>query len=201
MLTRRQLVAGLGSAFVSAGVVSSAAAFSATSSSSQASFVVVYPDLIELRAANDPPIHVDTNDDGNVTAITPGADRGLNQRAITRFEDLVDVVNAGTLDITGLYFDFEVDSDTLDSEIQSEIEATLSVTAGSQTLDTSGESGDDLLEISGEDADGDGVLIPGETVPFGVEVDLISDHGASTLSALPTEDYDVQLRITVEVDE
>ncbi|WP_144906341.1 hypothetical protein [Halobellus captivus] len=202
MLTRRQLVAGLGSAFVSAGVVSSTAAFTATSSSSEASFVVVYPDLIELTPVNDPPIHVEANESGYVTAITPGGDTGLNQRAITRFEDIVAITNAGTVDLTGLYFEFETDSDVLDAETLAEVEAALSVTAGGQTLRTSGESGDDLLDVSAHGAADDSVLTPGESIPFGVQVDLIADHGASTRTDLPAPgDHDVTLRLVVEGDE
>jgi len=196
MLTRRQLVAGLGSAAVSGGIVSSTAAFTATSSSSTASFNVVYPDLIELRAVNDPPIHVETNDDGLVTKLTPGADTGLNERAITRFETIVNVVNAGTVDLTGIYFDFAVESDTLGSETVTEVEEALAVTAGSQTLATTGESGDDLLAVSDAESVADGVLAPGEDVPFGVRVDLIPDSGGSSLSALPT-DFSAALRVTV----
>ena len=199
MLTRRQLVAGLGSAFVSAGVVSSTAAFTATSSSSEASFTVVYPRLIELTPANDPPIHVETNSENRVTAITPGGDTGLNQRAITQFADIVEVANSGTIDLTGLYFEFEAESDTLSTETLSDVEDALSVTAGGDTLETTGESGDDLLAVSPDDAAGDGVLTPGESVPFGVQVDLIADHGPSTLTDLPDpEDYEMTLRVLVE---
>ncbi|WP_435185957.1 hypothetical protein [Halobellus sp. EA9] len=204
MLTRRQLVAGLGSAAVSGGIVSSTAAFTATSSSSEASFTIVYPDLIELRAVNDPPVHVETNDAGLVTKLTPGADTGLNERAITRFAEIVKVVNSGTVDLTGIYFDFEVESDVLSSGTMDDIEAALSITAGPETLDSTGTSGDDLLAVSDAPDVTDGVLSPGESVPFGLQVDLIPDHGDSSLSALPpdnggvsADDYSVTLSVTV----
>ncbi|WP_435064842.1 hypothetical protein [Halobaculum sp. EA56] len=198
MLTRRQLIAGIGSAFISAGVVSSAAAFSATSSAASASFTVVYPDLIELRAANDPPVHVETTDGGRVTAITPGGEEeGVNQHAITRFEDIIEVVNAGTMDLDGIYFAFEAESDTLGSEVLSDIEAALAVTAGSEPLDGSGESSDDLLAVSPHPNVADGVLSPGESIPFGIRVDLVPEHGTSQLSDLPDRDYEVTLRVTV----
>jgi hypothetical protein len=204
MLTRRQLIAGLGSAAVSGGIVSSAATFTATSSSSEASFTVVYPELIELRAVNDPPVHVETNDDGLVTKVTPGGDTGLNERAITRFVDIVKIVNAGTLDLTGIYFDFAVESDVLSSGTMDDIESALSITAGTRPLESTGTSGDDILAESDDASVADGVLSPGESIPFGLLVDLIPDYGDSSLAALPpddggvsADDYAVTLSVTV----
>ncbi|MFA1609978.1 hypothetical protein [Halobellus rubicundus] len=205
MLTRRQLIAGLGSAAISGGIVSSTAAFTATSSNSTASFTVVAPNYIELRAVNDPPIHVETNDDGIVTKLTPGNDTGLNEYAITRFEDIVEVHNVSSVALSGLYFDFvvESESDTLSSSDATEIEETLSVTAGSETLTTTGESGDDLLAVSDAESAADGILSSGEeSVPFGVQVDLIPDSGESSLSDLPDpNDFSATLRVIVETEE
>lgn len=197
MPTRRQFIAGLGSAAISAGIVSSTTAFSATSSSAKATFTVVSPDLVELRAANDPPIHVVTTDDGIVTKLTPGGNTGLNQHAVTQFVSMVEIMNVSPIDLTGIYFDFEAESNTLTAETVAEIEQALSVTAGTQTLETAGKAGDDLLAVSNDDSVTGGILSSSESIPFGLQIDLMPGFGDSSLSELPDEDFAVTLSVIV----
>ncbi|MFB9824379.1 hypothetical protein [Halobaculum roseum] len=200
MHRRRQFLVAVGSAVATGGVVGLSAS-SSVASSTNADFRIVAPQLITLTPTNDPPIHVRTNDDGYVTAITPGGgERGVNGHAITRFEDIVDITNATTADLTGIYFEFEATSDTLDDGTLADIEAALVVTAGSEPLATTGESGDDLLAASDDPTVADGVLGPGESVPFGVQVNLIPETAPGTISSLPSGEYDVRLRVITERD-
>ncbi len=198
MHRRRQILVTIGSAIATGGVVSLNAS-SSVASSGDASFRVVAPNDIELTPVNAPPIHVETNTDGYVTAITPGGDRdGVNQYATTRFEDIIAVTNVASNDLTGIYFEFEATSDTLPPETLTEIESALQVTAGSTPLETTGESGDDLLAVSDDPAVADGTLESGDSVPFGVQVNLIPDSPPGTLADLPGDDYDVDLRILID---
>ncbi|RYJ08657.1 hypothetical protein ELS19_19445 [Halogeometricum borinquense] len=200
MLTRRQTVIGISGFLITGGIISSAAS-EVTSSSTNASFSVVYERSITLTPATDPPVHVQTNEAGYVTAITPGEGTGVSQRAITRFEDIVRVTNVGTVGISGLTFSFAATSDTLSDDALADIESALAVTADGETLSPAGESGDNLLEMSERDSVADGVLDPGESVPFGVQINLVPDSGRGTLSDLPDGEYDIELRIAVERDE
>ncbi|KAB1193249.1 hypothetical protein GJR96_07235 [Haloferax sp. MBLA0076] len=201
MPTRRQTLFAMGNLFVLGGIAGSGASV-VVSSSAGASFRVVdtTDGDIELTPANDPPVHVQTDADGYVSALTPGGDDGgLNTRAVTRFEDIVQITNVGTEDIVGIYFSFDATSDTLSAATLDAIEATLQATAASDTLDSSGLSGDNLLAVSPSPSVADGVLEPGEAVPFGLRVDLTPTGRGETLEALPpSDDYDVTVRVHTE---
>ncbi|MFC7202665.1 hypothetical protein ACFQJC_04005 [Haloferax namakaokahaiae] len=202
MPTRRQILFLLGNLFTLGGLVGVGASETVRSASS-ASFRVVGSDDadIELTPANDSPVHVETDSDGAVSAITPGGDDdGLNVRAVTRFEDLVQLTNVGTKTIEGIFFSFEATSETLSATTLDAIEATLAATTADATLDSTGPSGDDLLAASSAEAAADGSLDPGEAVPFGLQVDLVPNGGAQSLEVLPPSDeYEVTLRIHTEL--
>ncbi|KAB1187472.1 MULTISPECIES: hypothetical protein [Haloferax] len=201
MPTRRQTLFALGNLFIAGGIAGSGATGVVQSSSGSSFRVVDTGDNdIELTPVNDPPVHVQTDADGFVSAITPGGvDGGLNTRAVTRFEDIVLLTNVATADLLGVYFSFEATSDVLSAATLNAVEASLQVTTAGKTLDSTGTTGDNLLSVSPVDAVADGVLEPGEAVPFGLQVDLVPSGDAQTLEDLPhSDDYDVTLRIHTE---
>lgn len=201
MPTRRQTLFAMGNLFVLGGIAGSGASVVVSSSAGASFRVVDASDAdIELTPANDPPVHVQTDGDGSVRALTPGGDDGgLNTRAVTRFEDIVQITNVGTEDIVGIYFSFDAASDTLSTATLDAIEATLQATAANDTLDSSGVSGDNLLAVSPSQSVADGVLEPGEAVPFGLQVDLAPTDQGETLEALPSgDDYEVTVRVHTE---
>ncbi|POG55454.1 hypothetical protein [Haloferax marisrubri] len=198
MPTRRQTLFVLSNFFIVGGVLG-VSATTTTQSTSGASFRIVAPDYLSLTAANDPPIHVETDASGYVTRLTPGGDKnGVNKRAITRFEDIVRLTNVSETDLDGVYFEFDVTSDSLSDSTLEDVEAALQVTAGDEAL-APGSDGDDLLDVSPAVSGSEGVLGPGESVPFGLQLNLIPWTGPSTLEDLPDpETYSATLRIHVE---
>jgi hypothetical protein len=205
MHKRRQILITLGSALATGGAVGLNASFTSTATA-EADFRIVTPRggrLLRLTPANDPFYHVATDDDGRVTAITPGGDgHGVNEAALTHFDDIVDVTNVGSTDIDGLYFEFEAESDTLSASTIEKLENAISMTAAGETLDTTGEPGDDLFEVSPDESVEDGTLAPGDSVSFGIQIDLIPEYGASSLSDLPdSNEYDATLRLITEQNE
>lgn len=194
MVTRRQVLFTAGSALAATGTVGLGAS-AGTSSASGADFRVVSPRLIELTPVHDPPTYVRTDDAGRVTAVAPSDEGGVNKRAVTGFDDIVSITNVSTVDITGIRFEFEATSGSLSDETLGEIEAALRVTADGDPLAGGGESGDDLLAVSPAPAVDDGTLGPGESVPFGVQVNLDPNGGSGTLADLPDGDYDLALQV------
>ncbi|KTG30385.1 hypothetical protein [Haloferax profundi] len=201
MPTRRQTLFAMGNLFVASGLVGSGAT-GVVRSSSSASFRVVDTggSDIELTPANDPPVHVQTDSDGNVSAITPGGDSdGINTRAVTRYEDIVLLSNVGTTNIDGIYFSFEATSDTLSATTFDSIEAVFQATTADETLNSTGTSGDNLLTVSTDEDVTDEVLNPGDAVLFGLQIDLVPTTQTQSLEALPPSDeYDLTLRIHTE---
>lgn len=200
MQRRRQILITAASAIATGSVVGLGA--SSTAQSSPATeFQVFVPkeNRIDLTPAHDPPVHVQTNADGRVTALTPGEnDGGINQYAITRFEDIVRVTNAGSDDIEGIHFDFEATSEQLSDATLGEIESIARITTGRHTLVTSGTDGDDLLAVSSQENTADETLSPGQSVPFGLQINLDPDHPPGTLDDLPDAEY--ELRVTISVN-
>ncbi|WP_416840353.1 hypothetical protein [Haloferax sp. DFSO52] len=203
MPTRRQTLFTLGNLFVLGGAAQSGAS-AVVGSSSNASFRVVDDttgdNSIELTPANDPPIYVQTDDDGDVSGIDLDDDSaGLSKRAITRFEDIVEITNTSTDPLQGIYFSFEATSSVLSAETLDDVENTLQATAGANTLDSSGPSGDNLLAVSSETSVSDGVLGPSESVAFGLQVNLVSSSEPGSFDDLPpSEDYELTLRVHTE---
>ncbi|WP_411967264.1 hypothetical protein [Haloferax sp. YSSS75] len=196
MPTRRQMLFVMGNGFVLSGLSGSSASL-ATESSSGASFrVVADADDIELTPTNDRPVYVQTDADGFVSEFTLGDDGGVNTRAITRFEDIVQITNVSTDAVEGVYFSFDATSDSLSGETLDAIEAAMQATAADRTLESTGLSGDDLLAVSPNATVADGELEPGESVPFGLQVDLAPSSEPGHLEDLPpSDDYELTLRV------
>lgn len=196
MPTRRQMLFVMGNIFVLGGLASSGASLAAESSSDASFRVAADADDIELTPTNDSPVYVQTDDDGFVSGFALGDGGGVNTRAVTRFGDIVQITNVSTDVVEGVYFSFDATSDSLTGETLDAIEATMHATTAERALESTGLSGDDLLAASPKDAVTDGELDPGESVPFGLQVNL---NPASELGHLedlpPKEDYELTLRI------
>ena len=198
MPTRRQTLFVMGNVFVLGGLTGSGASL-VVGSSSDASFrIVADADDIELTPVNDSPVYVKTDADGFVSGFALGGGDGVNTRAVTRFEDIVQITNVATNPIKGIYFSFEATSSVLSSETLDAVETALQATAGGATLESTGLSGDDLLAVSSDPSVGDGELEPGESVPFGLQVNLAPSSPAG-IEALPSsDDYALTLRVHTE---
>jgi hypothetical protein len=108
---------------------------------------------------------------------------GLNQNALTRFENLVDVTNNGSQSVDTLTFEFEVTG----TNANSDHEDAMKITQGSNTLGANGT--DNFLSSSYADT----TLGTGDSVSFGIEVDLLNS-GISDIS----DDAEAVLTITAE---
>jgi hypothetical protein len=97
---------------------------------------------------------------------------GLNANAITTIDNIVAIMNRGTQDVTSLTFTIDV-SGTSDDIAH---ENAIAITTDGAIINEGSNNGQDLLEPSSGSAVTDDVLSPGETVPFGLELDLLN-HG------------------------
>ncbi|MUW14244.1 hypothetical protein GJ633_05915 [Halorubrum sp. CBA1125] len=124
-------------------------------------------------------INLDGNPDQGAT--------GLNQNAITTFRNLVTVTNQGTQTVNSITLEFNTD-DTADVDASETF---------SFPVDETDDDGEDMVgngdNILTGDGDIPGSLEPGDSVNFGIEIDLIDggDEGD-----LPDGDY--TLTITAE---
>ena len=122
---------------------------------------------------------IEINLDGN----TEGAS-GLNQNAITTFRNLVTVTNNGTENVESLTVsissaDGSIGANTFEYIVDDDnVEATVS-------------DGSNLLGASGDDGSITSNLTPGESIDFGMVIDLID-------GSLPDSDTDLTLTITAE---
>jgi hypothetical protein len=110
--------------------------------------------------------------DLNGTDSNDGDASGLNQNARTRFADLVQVGNNGTQAITELNLSVSVTGTDNDSAH----EDAFKITAGGSAFDVNSSTSKNILTEVDLSSDG-GVdeLNPGQTVVFGIEIDLLSD--------------------------
>jgi len=170
MPTRRQTALGLGSMALGSAVVSSASFLSDTAAAADLRVVVASElTLTPGRAGEE---YVGTDDD-EVTEIVI---EKLNQRSISRFEDLVEVTNNGDVPYDRLEFSFSATGE--DSESSDVAETLRVVSADDVSTETNGEGQTTLLADSGETFD------TGDTVTFGIVVNLIADDSPGGLEEL-----------------
>lgn len=194
---------GLGQLAFGAGVLGSGA-FDATATTTADFRILVEIDLA-LTPGRPGERYVETDEDGRVTAInidgTDSTGDGLNQRARTRFEKLVDLTNNGDVPVHELYFEFEVTDAGLQGSdpTPSEIEEALQIVSATGEIDATGDV--DFFTISEDEDVDDGELGPGESLSFGIQVDLLPNSGIGSLDTLPDPDrFDVTLTIRAEMD-
>jgi hypothetical protein len=170
MPTRRQTAFALGSITLGSAVVSSASFLSDTAAAADLRVVVSSELTLTPGRAGDK--YVQTDDDGEVTEIVI---KKLNQRAISRFEDLIEVTNNGDVPYDRLEFSFSATDDGPDA---SKVAKTLRVVSGDNVSTERAQGETTLLADTGETFDS------GDTVTFGLVVNLIADS-SSGLEELP----------------
>jgi len=157
---------------IGSAVVSSASFLSDTAAAADLRVVVASElTLTPGRAGEE---YVGTDDD-EVTEIVI---EKLNQRSISRFEDLVEVTNNGDVPYDRLEFSFSATGDD-PSESSIDVAETLRVvSADDVSTETNGEGQTTLLADSSETFDS------GDTVTFGIVVNLIADDSPGDLEEL-----------------
>ncbi|TKX83746.1 hypothetical protein EXE43_22640 [Halorubrum sp. SS5] len=180
MPTRRQTALGLASMALGSAVVSSASFLSGTTAA--ADLRVIVSSELTLTPARANAEYVGTDDDGEVTEIVI---RQLNQRAISRFEDLVQVTNNGDVPYDRLAFSFSATDGGSESLGVTE---TLRVVSADGRTRTDDEGRTTLL------ADPDETFDAGDAVTFGVVVNLIASDAPGDLETLPE-----QSSVTLEI--
>jgi hypothetical protein len=101
---------------------------------------------------------------------------GLNQEARTRFENLVDVTNNGTQDVTTLDLEIEVTGNNINN---SQYEEAFKITVGDTTLNPSSGNPVGILDdqdLSQNQGGAQNTLAPGQTAAFGVEINLLDSN-------------------------
>ena len=172
MVTRRQTTIGLVSVALGSAVVSSASFLSDTAAA--ADLRVVVTSELTLTPAGPNEEHVNTDADGEVEEIVI---EQLNQRSVSRFEEVVEVTNNGDVGYDRLAFEFtSPDGGTGPS---ADVADTLRVISPDHSTGTDGQGRTTLLDGAGEE------LAPGDAVTFGLVVNLIASSSPGDLDDLP----------------
>ncbi|QKG92000.1 hypothetical protein HPS36_03710 [Halorubrum salinarum] len=175
MPTRRQTTLGLASMALGSAVVSSASFLSGTTAA--ADLRVVVSSELSLSPGRAGEEYVRTDDDSEVEAVVI---EQLNQRAISRFEELIEVTNNGDVPYDRLAFSFSPSGDNPNQSSEAVAETLRAVSADEPT-ETDAQGRTTLL------ADSDQTFDAGDTVSFGMVVNLIPDEAPGDLVELPEE--------------
>lgn len=181
MLTRRQTALGFASMALGSAVVSSASFFSSTAAG--ADLRVVVSSELTLTPGRVGGAYVETDQDGEVEGI---AIAHLNQRSISRFEDLIQVTNNGDVPYDRLEFSFAASDPNSDAADVAEALRVVSTDASTQT-DEQGQT--TLLANPNE------TLESGDVIAFGMIVNLIPGDAPGTIEDL-SDTSSVTLEIT-----
>ncbi len=194
-MNRRNVLIGLGGVVAGGGALLGTGAFTTVEAERTVSvetagdadaFLALTPARGDGAFVDDSGDTIEINLDGTDSE-NDNAD-GLNQNAVTRFENLVDVQNNGTQDVGTLELEIEVTGSNDDGAH----EDAFKITVGDTTLDpTNGNP----VGILGEGTNPD-QLTPGETATFGVEIDLLNE-GITEID----EDAEFTLTITAEAED
>jgi len=197
MANRRSVLIGLGGLVAGGGAILSTGAFDTVEAQRTVSVETAgdADALLALTAADqdgdgdtsDNP-YVSTTEDGQITINLDDNDQdvanasGLNQNAITTFNELVQITNNGTQDVGTLEFEIDADSDNNDGVLRI-------VHDGSPVEDDGSTAG---VYTTGNVLDSD--LTVGGSETFGLEVNLLDDNNPSQLN----EGANFTLTITAE---
>ena len=173
MPTRRQTALALGSMALGSAVVSSASFLSETTAA--ADLRVVVSSELTLTPGRTGEEYVRTDDDGEVTEIVV---EQLNQRSISRFEDLIEVTNNGDVPYDRLEFSFSVAGGDSSGSNVADADTLRVVSGDDVSTEANGQGVTTLLADSNETFDA------GDAVTFGIVVNLISDDPPGDLEEL-----------------
>ncbi|TKX73134.1 hypothetical protein EXE46_14690 [Halorubrum sp. GN11_10-6_MGM] len=175
MPTRRQTALGLGSMALGSAVVSSASFFSGTAAAADLRIVVTSE--LTLTPGRTGEEYVGTDEDGEVNEIVI---EKLNQRSISRFEDLVEVTNNGDVPYDRLAFSFAGTGEDPDAQ-SVDVAETLRVVSADESTETDEQGRTTILADSSE------TFESGDAVTFGMVVNLIPGDPPGALEELPEE--------------
>lgn len=140
--------------------------------------------------------YVTENDDGLIEINLDGNDdqdaTGLNRRARTRFDELVDVTNNGTQDVATLEFELAVEDTDNNDAHENAFKIVASDDDGTETFNPASDTAVDVL--SEVEPNGDSGLNVGQTVTLGVEIDLLNVTAIDAIS----EDASFTLTVIAE---
>lgn len=194
-MNRRNVLVGLGTIVAGGGAALGTGAFTSVEADRTVTVQTTgdASAFLSLSPARDGGEYVNDSDDAieivlNGSSSADGS--GLNENAVSRFENLVTVANQGTQVIDSLTFEFSYGSTDLNSA------QTLQITSGDATINADGSETDLLAESSEEDATTEptGQLDAGQSVPFGIQVDLTTADDGTDLDNAGT----ITLTITAE---
>jgi hypothetical protein len=125
-----------------------------------------------------------------------GGASGLNQNAVTTFRNLVEITNNGTQTITSITLEFESgDVPSNISDVNDTFDFTVSTTGSEGDESDQVENGTGILTGSNNIPSS---LTPGDSIEFGIVVDLID--GGDGDNNLPNNTDGYTLTITAETD-
>ena len=193
MPTRRQTTIGLLSLALGSAAISSAAFSSSTAAGADLRVVVSSELTLTPARPEDPDSkyqngqHVVTDENGEVVEIVL---EHLNQRSKSTFANLITVTNNGNVEYDQLAFEF-VPTD--DSPSEASLAAADSLDVIASDLETTIDEDQTVLL-----AEPGASLEPGDSVTFGITVDLLPSS-SDDIQALPTSP-NVDLKITADPD-
>ncbi len=212
MANRRSVLVGLGGLVAGGGALIGTGAFttveaertvSVSTAGDGSAFLGLTP-AVRNSDGSDNPYVEQTSDTVEITLENPGSNNsagnatGLNRNIKITFRNLVTITNNGSQDITELFLEIievategGVDDPGLDSTFNFPVSppSTSSAPGGSEAIADIDimDNGADILESDTEDDD----LTPGESMDFGIEVDLL--NGGNSNSNLPDGEYTLQI--------
>ena len=188
MPTRRQTAVGLGSLALGSAVVSSASFLSETTAA--ADLRIVVSSELSLTPGRTGEEYVGTDDEGEVNEIVI---ERLNQRSISRFEDLVEVTNNGDVPYDRLAFSF-IPTDADAGGSSADVAETLRVVSADEPTERDAEGRTIIF------SDPERTFESGDAVSFGMVVNLIPGDTPGDLEELP-EESSVTLEIAAVNDD
>ena len=194
MPTRRQTTIGLLSLALGSAAISSAAFSSSTAAGADLRVVVSSALTLTPARPEDPDSeyqngqHVVTDEDGEVTEIVL---EHLNQRSKSTFANLITATNNGNVGYDQLAFEFVA---TGNSPSEASLAAADSLDVIASDLKTTTDEDDRTVLLAEPGAS----LEPGDSVTFGITVDLLPSS-SDDIQALPTSP-NVDLEITADPD-
>jgi len=193
MANRRNVLIGLGGLVATGGAALGTGAFttvtaertvSVETAGDASAFLGLTPATRNGTPGN--PYVTETNGTVEITLENPDGDSGanatgVNQNAETVFRNLVTVTNNGTQDVSELWLEFVTEgSDDSNLNLSNTFHFTASsVGSGTSEVDQL-QNNSNILDSA---ADDDSTLTPGESINFGIVVDLLA--GGDSENALP----------------
>ena len=176
MANRRNVLIGLGGLVAAGGAALGTGAFTTVEAQRSVNIQTTGDAnaFLAMRPARDDDAFVSNTSNNTIEVNLDGTDSnngnasGLNKNARTRFEDLVLLANNGTQDVNAVNLSVEETALSDGDDSTDHEEAFKITTEDDSTLDPLSGTPVEILENSDTDP-----LTPGDTVVFGIEIDLL----------------------------